>query len=183
MSERVEIRGRVVQMPDDLNTDVLHPSRFYSLDRATVKAGLRTGCGSDADQPGCGSDAEPGCGSDADLPAPSIIVGGRNFGYGSSRETTLQSLRLNGFALIIATTISRIFWRNAVNAGLWVLEAGDDLKRLREVDELIANPELGRISSVDGSRVVEVEPPDAYDLAVLRAGGLLPWLTSPGQPL
>jgi 3-isopropylmalate dehydratase small subunit len=166
MSTPFEIRGRVVQMPDDLNTDVLHPSRFYSLDRATVKAGLRAGPGPDSDQP-----------------EPSIIIGGRNFGYGSSRETTLQSLRLNGFQLVIATTISRIFWRNAVNAGVWVLEAGDHLKRLRSADELIVHPELGRISSVDGTKVIVVDPPDAYDLAVLRAGGLLPWLASPGQPL
>ncbi|MFT4570919.1 MAG: 3-isopropylmalate/(R)-2-methylmalate dehydratase small subunit [Hyphomicrobiaceae bacterium] len=173
MTAPAQIRGGVVHMGDDLNTDVLHPSRFYSLDASTVKAGFRAGSREETEQ------AE----AKANGATPSIIVGGRNFGYGSSRETTLQSLVLNGFQLVIATTVSRIFWRNAVNAGLWVLQAGEAIQALRGVDELLVVPELGSIADAHGNVLAQVEPPDAYDLALLCRGGMSAWLVDPSQPL
>jgi 3-isopropylmalate/(R)-2-methylmalate dehydratase small subunit len=191
VSDRVEIRGGVVHMGDDLNTDVLHPSRFYSLDSSTVKSGLQTtaaqmspppGSSLESRQPGSDPGSDPASEGGA-APARSIVVGGRNFGYGSSRETTMQSLVLNGFRLVIAATVSRIFWRNAVNAGLWVLEVGEDVARLRGHDALIARPAEGRIADAAGNLLVQATPPDAYDIAVLGAGGMLGWLDEADGPL
>lgn len=165
------LRGQVLRMGDDVNTDVLHPSCFYSLDRLTVRQGFGSG--------------EPALSQQvAEAPDRTtwILAGGRNFGYGSSRETTIESLRLNGVLAVVARTVSRIFWRNAVNAGLWVFEC----PQLPEPEPAGAiwelDPETARILDAEGRPLADCLPLDAYDRTLLEAGGLLAWLRQ-GSPL
>lgn len=163
------LRGAVVEMGDDVNTDVLHPSRFYSLDRLRVKSGLQVAA--DGEPAGEGVTAR-------------IIVGGRNFGYGSSRETTIQALVDNGVALVVAHSISRIFWRNAINAGLWVLELADARTRLAGAEELAVDPAVGCIhDATSGVHLARAAPLDPYEREVLEAGGILAWLESGASPV
>ena len=88
---------------DNLNTDVLHPPNYYSLDPAIVRSGLFKGI--DPELQGRVHHGD-------------LIVGGRNFGCGSSRETSIRSLKLNGIAAIIAVDFARIFFRSATNLGI-----------------------------------------------------------------
>ncbi len=158
----MKIRGAVTWLGDDINTDVLHPSRFFSLDQLTVRDGLQG-----MDGPGGSVDR--------------IIIAGRNFGYGSSRETTIQSLTLNRVRAVIATSISRIFWRNAINAGLCVVELPDP-RPLNGYDELIITLPGAAISTPDGKELASGSPLDLYDLSLLESGGILPWMEK-GEPL
>src|SRR6202008_295367 len=87
----------------NLNTDVLHPPNYYSLAPDVVRSGLFKGI-----DPDLQARVRPG----------DLIVAGKNFGCGSSRETSIRSLKLNGIAGIIAIDFARIFFRNATNHGI-----------------------------------------------------------------
>lgn len=162
----MELVGRVILFGDDVNTDVLHPSRFYSLDKLTVAAGvneqLRTTAGQESSR----------------SPDAKILVAGRNFGYGSSRETTLQALQANGVVAVIASSISRIFWRNCLNAGLWVFECPEpsSLDLIRQQTHLRMDVNTARVCSIDGVPLAHLPQLDDYELELLRAGGLMGWM-------
>lgn len=156
-------RGRVRLFGDDVNTDVLHPSRFFSLDRLTVQAGLNEAAGGGE--------------------GPWILVGGRNFGYGSSRETTIQALRMGGVVGVVARSVSRIFWRNALNAGLAVLAAPEAPEAFAAEAELVLEPLAGRILAADGRLLAEVAALKGWDADLLRAGGMQALLAAGALPL
>ncbi|WP_052488806.1 aconitate hydratase [Streptomyces sp. 150FB] len=159
------ITGRVWLFGDNLNTDVIHPPQFFSLDEAKVKRGLFHGLDPDI-QPGL-------------LPGD-ILVGGRNFGCGSSRETSIRSLKLNGIGAIVAVDFARIFFRNCTNNGIPCLtptDPGDlDLLRRHQVVEIDAGE--GRMTSDTGDTIA-LDPPGQFVQRVWRAGGLLPLLPGP----
>ncbi len=157
--------GKVLCFGDEVNTDVLHPTRFFSLDASTVQSGFTKGVGNNPSQT-----IMPQSQQNA-----SIIVAGRNFGYGSSRETTLQTLKLNGIQIVLADTISRIFYRNAVNLGLWVLEVGELAKTLQTFEALSIDLAASTVSS-NGVLLASLPKLPRYSQTLLMAGGMRPWL-------
>lgn len=101
------IQGTIHRVGHDLNTDLIHPPKYFSLDRDKVKEGFMKGL-----DPDFGSRFKPG----------DLIVGGNNFACGSSRETSIQSMLYNEVGAVVAISFARIFYRNAINNGLPVFD-------------------------------------------------------------
>jgi 3-isopropylmalate/(R)-2-methylmalate dehydratase small subunit len=144
---------------DDLNTDVIHPPDFFSLDPAIVKRGLFHGL-----DPTLQPALSPG----------DILIGGNNFGCGSSRETSIRSLKLNQVGCIVAVSFARIFFRNATNNGLpcVTFEHPQDKSLVVPGESLEVDFEANELRSGTG-RVIALVPPGEFVQRVWRAGGLL----------
>jgi 3-isopropylmalate/(R)-2-methylmalate dehydratase small subunit/methanogen homoaconitase small subunit len=156
---------------DDVNTDVIHAPAFYSLDDDHVKKGLFHG-----HDPTLQSRLAPG----------DLLVAGRNFGCGSSRETSIRSLLLNRIAAIVAVDFARIFFRNATNNGLPCLRfaCSDDLHRVRDGQRVRLSLAEMVLCGEDGSEI-PLEPPGPFVQRLWQVGGLLALLpasgTAPGR--
>ena len=144
---------------DNLNTDVLHPPSYYSLDPEIVKSGLFKGI-----DPELQARVVPG----------DVIVGGHNFGCGSSRETSIRSLKLNGIAAVIAIDFARIFFRSATNHGLPCLcfANPEDLELFRHGGRAQLQLAEDSIELWEGERV-QLQPVGAFVRRIWSAGGLL----------
>jgi 3-isopropylmalate/(R)-2-methylmalate dehydratase small subunit len=144
---------------DNLNTDVLHPPSYYSLDPAIVRSGLFKGI-------------------DPELQARvrdgDLIVGGRNFGCGSSRETSIRSLKLNGIAAIIAVDFARIFFRSATNLGIpcLCLSKPTEHASFQHGGRAQLQLEVDRVTLESGEHV-SLQPVGAFVRKIWSAGGLL----------
>jgi 3-isopropylmalate/(R)-2-methylmalate dehydratase small subunit len=153
-----EIHGRTWVFGDDLNTDVIHPPRFFSLEASMVKKGLFHGL-----DPNIQPNLRPG----------DVLVGGRNFGCGSSRETSIISLRLNEVGAIVAVSFARIFFRNATNRGLPCLtfENPDDYSRLSAGVEVTVDLAQWKLRGPDLE--IALVPAGPFIRRIWEAGGLL----------
>jgi len=158
----VKLQGTALIMGDNVNTDVLHPSRFFSLDDRTVRSGfLQAAAG--YEQIGGG-----------DL-AGRVIVAGENFGCGSSRETGARAFLLAGVRAVVARSLARIFRRNVRNLGLPAVEC-PSLPPL--APDVLVELDLaqGRLYVPAASLDLPLTPLDPFWVAVLASGGLLPFL-------
>lgn len=153
------ISGRVWLFGNDLNTDVIHPPQFFSLDDEKVKRGLFHGLDPDI-QPSL----RPG----------DVLVGGRNFGCGSSRETSIRSIALNRIGAIVAIDFARIFLRNATNNGIPCLTPTDpdDLRQLRPGQTVEICPDQA-VMRTDTGQDIRLDPPGPFIQRIWEAGGLL----------
>ena len=156
------IEGPSIVLGDNVNTDELHPSCFYSLNDTRVRDGfLRAVEGREnaADQNMQGK----------------IIVGGQNFGIGSSRETGARVFLLAGIQAIVAVSFARIFHRNVLNLGLPALACPELAGKMPAEGQVLSlDLSLGRISF--GDTVLSTRPLDPHWQRVLDAGGLAPYL-------
>ena len=153
------IRGRVWLFGDDLNTDVIHPPEFFSLDPKKVKRGLFSKLDASI-QPR--------------IQQGDVIVAGRNCGCGSSRETSIRSLLLNGIGAIVAVDFARIFFRNATNNGLpcLVLTDANRLSLIRGGQGITILTEKGILETSAGDQI-SLEMPGRFVQQIWSAGGLL----------
>jgi len=104
-----------------------------------------------------------------------IVVGGRNFGMGSSREQAPQALRHLGVSAVLAPSFGGIFYRNALNLGLLALvcpEAG----KITAGDRIALEPENGKVHNLTRNEVYACEPIPMHLTEMVRAGGLVPYL-------
>lgn len=156
------IVGPALVLGDDVNTDQLHPSRFYSLDDQKVRSGF-LGAVAGREEEG-----------QRDLRGH-IVVAGSNFGIGSSRETGARVFLLAGIRAVVAASFARIYYRNVMNLGLPAIVC-PALAVERPVDGAQVSVELsaGRVT-IDG-RTLAAEPMDPYWSRVLEAGGLTRYL-------
>ncbi|WP_371373202.1 3-isopropylmalate dehydratase [Sporomusa aerivorans] len=151
-----KITGQVWIFEDNIDTDQILPG--YAM--AEDFAGLGKYAMAGSKQPDFAARVNKG----------DIIVAGKNFGCGSSREQAPVALKAAGVSLIIAESFARIFRRNAINIGLPVLAA--ELKNMAETgDSLEADLEAGRITVND--KETAVQPLSANVLATIQAGGLI----------
>jgi len=158
----MKICGKALIMGDNVNTDVLHPSRFFSLDDRTVRSGFL--------QAAAGYEQVGG----SDL-AGRVIVAGENFGCGSSRETGARAFLLAGVRAVVARSLARIFSRNVRNLGLPAVEC-PSLPTLAPDVELELDLARGRLYVPEAGLDLPLTPLDPFWVAVLEAGGLLPLL-------
>ena len=148
-----EIHGYAKILGDDINSDIIHPSRFYSLDTQRLAAGVLAN-------------------EETQLAPETILIAGRNFGVGSSRESAVRGLIAAGIKAVVAVNLSRIFMRNALNAGLPVFEGGFS-EKFTEGEKVTVSFSETQASLSNTSSQVDLSPLDAYWFDVLAHGGLL----------
>jgi 3-isopropylmalate/(R)-2-methylmalate dehydratase small subunit len=110
----------------------------------------------------------------------SIIVGGANFGMGSSREQAPWVIKEAGIKCVIAVNFARIFYRNAFNIGLPLIEA--DIKSLRESDSITINFDRGTIEKTDADRkIINFTPFNKFRKELIANGGIITYLKKYGD--
>jgi 3-isopropylmalate dehydratase small subunit len=159
-----KISGRIWKLGDHVNTDVLHPSFFFSLDDKRVREGLIEGMG----RLGANFEAQS---SHEKL----IIVAGQNFGCGSSRETSVRGLRNFGVKAIVAASFARIFFRSLTNLGIPTFECREIQNRARDGELIDILTTEGFIELPDDRRF-PFSALDPHVKKILEAGGLIPYL-------
>jgi len=105
-----------------------------------------------------------------------ILIAGRNFGCGSSREHAPLVLKECGVGCIIAKSFARIFYRNAINIGLPILECEEAADGINAGDEIEVDFDTGLITDLTTGRTYQAEPFPAFIQQIIRSGGLLPSL-------
>ena len=148
--------GQVIRYGDNVDTDVIIPARYLNT---TDHQELAAHCMEDLD-PSFVSRVKPG----------DIIVAGENFGCGSSREHAPVAIKASGIACVVAKSFARIFYRNAINIGLSIVECDADAE---DGDRLTVDFEQGRIENLTKGteRAFSAFPPFLQTL--LQSGGLL----------
>lgn len=154
------LEGRVVRLGDDVNTDNVLPGPYLNLtDPAELgRHLLETYPG------GVGERVREG----------DVLVGGRNFGMGSSREQAQVALLARGVQAIVAASFARIFLRNCLNLGLPVVESPEAAAALEEGETVRIDLAAGTIAGRAGEWSVPAQPPFLAEL--ISAGGLVPWV-------
>jgi 3-isopropylmalate/(R)-2-methylmalate dehydratase small subunit len=145
---------------DDVDTDALAPGQYMKLGIEDIARH-------------CLESVDPAFA--ACVAAGDVVVGGRNFGLGSSREQAAGALRQLGVAAVVATSFAGLFYRNALNLGVAVLTC-PDAGRIRAGDALRIDAEAGRIENETSGETLRCEPIPPHLMEMVRDGGLLPHL-------
>lgn len=153
-------RGRALVYGDDITTDAIAPGKYLKLPLAELVPHVMEGV-----DPGFTQKVRPG----------DILVAGRNFGSGSSRENAPAALKAAGIACVVARFFARIFFRNAINLGLPAVECAE-AGRIQPWDEIEVRLEEGQIVNLTRGETYEATRLPAELLELVRAGGLVPWL-------
>lgn len=154
--------GQAIKYGDDINTDVIIPARYLT---STEPAKLAEHAMEGID-PEFASKARGG----------KILVAGRNFGCGSSREHAPLALKAAGVKAVVAESFARIFFRNAINIGLVVVECKGVSASVDEGDVLEVDLELGRVVDVSkGISLSSTRYPEAV-LRIMEKGGLMGYI-------
>jgi 3-isopropylmalate/(R)-2-methylmalate dehydratase small subunit len=157
----MKLEGKVWKYGDNIDTDVIIPARYLvTTDPKTLAAH----CMEDIDQ-AFASQVEPG----------DIIVGGRNFGCGSSREHAPIAIKGAGVSCIIAESFARIFFRNAINIGLPILESAEAAADAQKGDRLSVDLAAGTITNHRTGKTYQASPYPPFVLGIINAGGLVPY--------
>jgi 3-isopropylmalate/(R)-2-methylmalate dehydratase small subunit len=160
------LRGTAFKFGDNISTDHIIPGRLAHL-RSNLPE-LAKHVLEDAD-PTFASRVKPG----------DFVVAGSNFGLGSSREHAPLVIKLAGVSAILAKSVARIFFRNAINLGLPILLCDTD--RINDGDELEIDPAAGTINDVtNGNRLTFSKIPEVM-LSILDEGGLIPYIQKYGD--
>ncbi|MEK6621609.1 MAG: 3-isopropylmalate dehydratase small subunit [Planctomycetota bacterium] len=153
------MKGKCWKFGNNIDTDAIIPARY--LNTTDIKE-LASHCMEDAD-PGFMKKAKKG----------DIIVGGDNFGCGSSREHAPISIKAAGISCVIAKSFARIFFRNAINIGLPIFECPDAVGQIREGDEAEVNLSTGEILDHASKKRFKFEPFPPEMQEIIQAGGLM----------
>jgi methanogen homoaconitase small subunit len=151
---------------DDLDTDQIVPGRYAPFMVGQDKFHTFAFC-----------DARPGFAKE--VRAGDVLVGGENFGCGSSREYAVAALKKHGIGAVVAKSFARIFFRNCINLGIPVLEAADPLATVRDGDEVTLDVAAGVLRTPHAE--VPLRPVPAFAQQILAAGGVVAYLKEHGD--
>ena len=152
-------RGKAFVFGDDVNTDVILPGKYLNV---TDPQELASHCMESAD-PAFASQAVPG----------DVLVAHKNFGCGSSREHAPLSIKHLGISCVIASTFARIFYRNALNIGLPILECDEAARSIRQGDIVSVDFESGLITDETQGLTFRAEPFPPFMQKLIACGGLV----------
>lgn len=155
-------KGKVWRYGDNIDTDVIIPARY--LNTFDPKE-LASHCMVDIDET-FAKNVKPG----------DIMVGGRNFGCGSSREHAPVAIKASGVPVIIAASFARIFYRNGINIGLPLLEIGDAVEKISAGDELTVDTTTGEIKDETTGETFQAHPLPGFVQDIADAGGLINYI-------
>jgi len=153
--------GTVWNYGDNVDTDVIIPARYLNV--SSTKE-LAQHCMEDID-PEFASSVQPG----------DIIVAGENFGCGSSREHAPLAIKGSGVSCVIAKSFARIFYRNAINIGLPILECTEAVESAQRGDMITVDPSAGTITNARTGKTYKVKPFPPFIMKIIQAGGLVPY--------
>ncbi len=153
------LHGKVHKFGDNIDTDIIIPARYLVT---TDPAELAKHC-MEAIAPDFPQRAQPG----------DIILAGENFGCGSSREHAPLAIKGLGISCVIAKSFARIFYRNAFNIGLPVLECPPAVEESRDGDELEVNIATGEIRNLTTGKTYQAAPIPPFMRQILESGGLI----------
>jgi len=153
------LRGNAWKFGDDVNTDEIIPARYLSLTDPVQLAGHVM------------EDADPAFPSK--VKAGDIIVAGKNFGCGSSREHAPVAIKGAEVSCVIAKSFARIFFRNSFNMGLLIFESSDAADGISEGDQVEVDPERGTIRNVTTGAVFHATPIPPFMQELIQDGGLI----------
>ena len=155
----MEARGSVFKYGDNIDTDVIIPARYLNTQNARE---LADHCMEDIDKTFI-----------TRVQNGDIMVGGENFGCGSSREHAPLAIKTAGIACVIAASFARIFYRNAINIGLPILECPAASAATREGDTVSVNFDTGVITDETTGETFQAEPFPPFIQKIIRSGGLM----------
>lgn len=156
------ICGNVFKYGDNVDTDVIIPARYLNTADANE---LAKHCMEDIDATFV-SKVAPG----------DIMVAGRNFGCGSSREHAPLAIKASGISCVIASTFARIFYRNAINIGLPIMECQDAVDSIAAGDQLSVDLSSGTITDITSGKTFKAEPFPPFMQDLIAAGGLAAYM-------
>lgn len=151
--------GKVHKYGDNIDTDVIIPARYLNT---ANHAELASHCMEDIDKSFVGR-----------VSKGDIMVGGANFGCGSSREHAPIAIKESGISVVIAKTFARIFYRNAINIGLAILECEEASERVDSLDDVEVNFDTGVIINHTKGESYQAQPFPEFIQDIIQKGGLL----------
>lgn len=151
--------GFVHKYGDNVDTDVIIPARYLNSPDAKELAQH------------CMEDIDPDFVKN--VKQCDIIVANENFGCGSSREHAPISIKASGVSCVIATTFARIFYRNAINVGLPILECKEASQKIENGDKVEIDFDTGKITNVTKGETYQAEPFPEFIQNIINKGGLL----------
>lgn len=154
--------GKVFKYGANVDTDVIIPARYLTT---ADPAELAKHCMEDIDKTYI-ERVEKG----------DVIVAGENFGCGSSREHAPIAIKASGAGCVIAPSFARIFYRNAINMGLPILESREASEALNDGDRVEVDFDSGEIRNLDTGAVYTAEPFPPFIRKIITAGGLVSYL-------
>lgn len=155
----MKFKGTVHRYGRDIDTDVIIPARYLNT---SDPAELAKHCLEDLDVEFV-NNVQPG----------DIIVADENFGCGSSREHAPIAIKASGISCVIASTFARIFYRNAINIGLAILECPEASENIQSGDEVAIDFDTGLITNLTRNETYQANPFPAFIKEIIQAGGLM----------
>ena len=155
----MELAGKVWKYGDNVDTDAIIPARYLNV---STPEELAEHCMEDIDTSFAGA-VQPG----------DIVLGGENFGCGSSREHAPLALKGAGVSCVVAKSFARIFYRNAINTGLPILECARAVEETEKNDELTVDLKTGTITNGRTGRTYQTTPLPDFIMQIVRVGGLV----------
>ena len=158
----MKIEGKVWRYGNNIDTDVIIPARYLNT---FDPAELAKHCMVDIDETFA-----------ANVKAGDIMVGGKNFGCGSSREHAPVAIKASGIPVVIAASFARIFYRNGINIGLPLLEIGDAVEKISANDVLRIDTSAGTIENLTTGDTFKAQPLPPFVQGIADAGGLINYI-------
>lgn len=156
------IDGKAVKYGDNVDTDVIIPARYLNISDTKE---LTTHCMEDLDSEYFKK-----------IEGGAILVAGKNFGCGSSREHAPLVIKESGIQIVIAETFARIFYRNAINIGLSIIECPEAVKAIREGDQIEVDLAQGVILNKTQNITYSTTPFPEFMQQIIDAGGLVEYV-------
>ncbi len=153
------VKGRVHKYGDNVDTDVIIPARYLNTSKHEE---LAAHCMEDIDKDFVNR-VKPG----------DIMVANKNFGCGSSREHAPIAIKASGISCVIASTFARIFYRNAINIGLAILECDEAAQDIQADDEVQVDFDTGLITNLTTGKTYQAQPFPPFIQNIIEKGGLL----------
>lgn len=152
-------KGPVFKYGDNIDTDVIIPARYLNTQSA---AELASHCMEDIDKTFV-----------TRVKAGDIMVGGENFGCGSSREHAPVAIKASGISCVIAKSFARIFYRNSINTGLAIMECPEAVDAISQGDVVSVDADTGVIVDETTGQTYQAQPFPPFIREIIEAGGLI----------
>jgi 3-isopropylmalate/(R)-2-methylmalate dehydratase small subunit len=163
----LKTQGTVFKYSDNVDTDVIIPARYLNI---ADKKELAKHCMEDIDKD-----------FSAKVRADDIIIGGENFGCGSSREHAPIVIKESGISCVIAKSFARIFYRNSINIGLAILECPEAVDGINNGDKISVDFKSGKILNETTGETFTSKPFPTFIQEIIKAKGLMSYLVKQGE--